>query len=262
MKTFLTILLCWLCSTIIAQDSILNKPIQYKNSIQVQDEFNFIDNNSSKAWHLASIEYGYKFKNSPFVARFNYINKFNLNATQFEVDAYPSLSKKIYCYVNIGYSNAVLFPGYKAGASVYFSLPHSFEIEGGFRYLQYSTPVFVYTGSVGKYYKRFWFNLTGYAVPANGNISTSCFLKTRYYTNESNFFMLLVGKGISPDDKNHSNNILFNSKRNSFTAEVSMEKKLNRHFILKAKSGWFSQEDIESSYSNQWMAGLGLKWIF
>ena len=58
------------------------------------------------------------------------------------MDAYPSLSKKTYMYLNVGYSDSYktgtfVFPKYRAGISIYRSLPKSFEAEIGARLLNF-----------------------------------------------------------------------------------------------------------------------------
>ena len=262
MKTLLSIFFCGIFSGLTAQDTIPEKIVHYKNNILIQDELSFSIKNSPNPSHFASIEYGHRFKNLPVIARFNYTNRFNLDATQLEVELYPSLSKKVYCSFNAGYSNAVLFPDYKAGGSVYFTLPKAFEIEGGFRYLHYPDPAIIYLGSLGKYYKRFWFNIGGYFTPAHGKLFTSYVFKTRYYTSDENYFFLLLGKGISPDDKKYLNNIVYNANFNTYTVESGIEMKLSKRFVWKGKIGLLYQQGNESAYSNQFITGLGLKYLF
>ena len=60
----------------------------------------------------------------------------------------------------------------------------------------------MYTFSVGKYYKNFWFNGRAYLTPADNRISQSYTLTTRYYLGGGDdYISVFAGEGISPDDK-------------------------------------------------------------
>jgi tetratricopeptide (TPR) repeat protein len=99
------------------------------------------------------------------IARVTQSSRFDDNGTLFELDAYPSLGKKAYAYLNIGGSSASFFPEFRFGASIYYNLPKAWEIEGGFRYLQFSETTNIYTASLGKYVSNWWFNLRENLIP-------------------------------------------------------------------------------------------------
>ena len=52
----------------------------------------------------ATIEYTRETAFGKFIPRLNYSNRFNQNGVQFELDVYPKISKKLYAYLNYGYS--------------------------------------------------------------------------------------------------------------------------------------------------------------
>jgi YaiO family outer membrane protein len=86
-------------------------------------------------------------------------SRFDNTGTLFELDAYPSLGKNAYAYFNIGGSGASFFPNFSIGASIYYSLPKSWEIEEGYRYLKFSDATNIYTASLGKYLGNWGLNL-------------------------------------------------------------------------------------------------------
>ncbi|MDB5143527.1 MAG: hypothetical protein JWQ66_2240 [Mucilaginibacter sp.] len=185
-----------------------------KNKIGVTYDYIHFDKQFNDPWHLASIEYGRQTDLGSIIGYLNYANRFKTNGLQYEVDAYPHISKTFYAYVSGGYSNNVgIFPKYRSGFSLYANLPASFEAEAGLRYLYFSGDTWIYTASVGKYYKNFWFNFRTYLTPSNSSISQSYTLHVRYYTGGADDYLSLgIGTGISPDDPR--NIILLNGGNN------------------------------------------------
>jgi len=145
-----------------------------KNKIGVSYDFASFDKQFDNPWHIVSLDYSRSTKAGSFIGRVNYANRFKTSAFQFETDAYPHISKTFYSYVNAGISDrSGVFPQYRAGVSLYANLPKSFEAEAGFRYLYFSDGTWIYTGSVGKYFKNYWFNFRTYITPAKESISNS-----------------------------------------------------------------------------------------
>jgi YaiO family outer membrane protein len=186
-----------------------------KNKFGVSYDFIKFDKQFDAPWHLASMEYTRRTGLGAVTARLNYANRFNSNGLQFEMDAYPHISQTFYAYLNGGYSNDVgIFPKYRAGFSLYASLPASFEAEAGFRYLYFGDPTWIYTASIAKYYRNYWFNFRTFLTPSNSAVSQSYALQARYYFGGADdYFNIGIGTGVSPDDAR--NNILLNQKNNT-----------------------------------------------
>ena len=98
-----------------------------KNRISLQydrDDFNKLFD----PWDGISLSYSRRTKTfGSVIARLNYANRFLSPGYQFELDAYPSLGKKMYAYLNVGYSADAIFPEYKWSASIYRNLGRAFE---------------------------------------------------------------------------------------------------------------------------------------
>jgi YaiO family outer membrane protein len=177
-----------------------------KNKIGVSYDLATFDKQFDDPWHIVSLDYSRSTKAGSFIGRVNYANRFKTNALQFEADAYPRISRTFYSYINAGISNkSGVFPQYRSGFSLYANLPKSFEAEAGLRYLYFSDATWIYTASVGKYFKNYWFNLRSYITPATKSVSNSYTFTTRYYFKETNYFGVALGTGISPDET--ANNI-------------------------------------------------------
>ena len=177
-----------------------------KNKISIRYDLATFNKQFDDPWHIMSLDYSRSTKAGSFIGRVNYANRFKTDALQFEGDAYPRISKTFCSYVNAGISDeSGVFPQYRAGFSLHANLPKSFEAEAGFRYLRFSGDTWIYTASVGKYFKNYWFNFRTYLTPATESIFNSYTFTTRYYFKETNYLGVGLGTGISPDET--ANNI-------------------------------------------------------
>lgn len=247
-----------------AQDSLtLSTAQKTTNTIGIKYDFIYFDKGGNKPWHLLSLEYTRLIKKIPFIARLNYANRFSKSGLQLEAEAYPAISKKVYAYVNAGYSkDSLLFPKYRAGFSLYVSLPAAFEAEGGFRLLYFNSPTWIYTAAIGKYYKNYWFNFSTFLTPGNSNILQSYFLKTRYYLDDQDFIMLTLGTGISPDDRNNNIQLNTNNKLGSKKAELSLRSTIKKVNVILISTSWMNEEYQLKKYTNQYNISIGLQRIF
>jgi YaiO family outer membrane protein len=232
-----------------------------KNKIGVSYDFVYFDKQFNDPWHLASIDYTRQTGIGSVTARINYANRFNTNGTQLEIDAYPHISKTFYTYVSGGYSSNVgVFPKYRAGFSLYANLPASFEAEAGFRYLTFGSPTWIYTASVSKYYKSYWFNFRSFLTPSNNNISQSFALNIRYYYSGADDYLSFgVGTGISPDDPR--NNVLLNNgypyKLRSKNVSAGYRHAFKTFNVFFINLSLINQEYRQRTRGNQTDAGIG-----
>jgi YaiO family outer membrane protein len=191
----------------------------------------------------------------------NYANRFGSNGWQYEIDAYPHISRIFYAYMSGAYSNNVgVFPKTRAGFSLYANLPASFEAEAGFRYLHFTGDTWIYTASIGKYYKSFWFNFRTYLTPSNSSISQSYSIKARYYTGGADDYISLgIGTGVSPDDPR--NIILLNNGQNyklvSNNITAAYWRSFKRRNIIFFTASLDHQEYRFQTWGNQLDLGIG-----
>jgi YaiO family outer membrane protein len=231
------------------------------NKIGVTYDYIYFDKEFNAPWQFSSIDYSRQTGLGSVIARVNYANRFNSNGWQYEVDAYPHISKTFYAYVSGGYSDNVgVFPKYRAGFSLYANLPASFEGDAGFRYLYFSGPTWIYTASAGKYYKSFWFNFRTYLTPSNSSISQSYTFHVRYYTGGADDYLSFgIGTGISPDDPR---NIILLNKGNNYKLRSNNITAGYRHSfkglnILFINGSLDNQEYRFQTHGNQLDIGVG-----
>lgn len=217
-------------------------------------------------WDALSLSYSRRTKTlGTVIARLNYANRFTTPGYQFELDAYPSIGEKMYMYLNAGYSQDAIFPEYKWGASLYRSLPKSFEIELGVRSLIFSTTTWVYTASIGKYLGSFWFNLRPNFIPGALGSSGSLNFTTRYYLSDANHYLtLIVGSGISADEvriqRNDGtpNSALLMSNR----VRLNYQQSIKGNYIFSIGAGLAEEETTFNGFRTNYNFNIGLEKSF
>lgn len=176
--------------------------------------------------HLLYLQYHRRTSFGTLIGRVNYRVRGNNSEIQGELDAYPAISDGVYAYLNYGFagSSSLLFPQHRAGLEMYTKLPSSFEASLGGRYLNFSggKDVTIYTGSLGYYYRDFWFSLRPFLTPNNLSFSRSFGFTARwYYTGTpEEFLSARIGAGFSPDERNYDpiNGNIYYLKAQSFGA--------------------------------------------
>jgi YaiO family outer membrane protein len=137
------------------------------------------------------------------IGRLNYQNRFSTDGLQAEIDFYPSIADGWYGYLNAGYSSSSIFPEFRGGAELHRRLPRSFEGSLGVRYLNFSgSQIFIYTGSLTKYYGNWLFAVRPFVTPSSVGFSRSFnFTIRRYYAGPENYATLRGGFGFSPEER-------------------------------------------------------------
>ena len=210
-------------------------------------------------WHLISLDYTRQTKRGSVTGRVNYGNRFATGGIQFEADAYPSIAKNLYAYINLGYSpDMPIFPKFRSGFSLYANLPKSFEADAGFRYLNFDNDTWIFTGAVGKYYRSFWFNLRAYITPDDDRISQSYSLTTRYYTGGStDYISFSIGTGISPDDRSQAAQLNSNYKLQTKKIAAAYHFSLKKMNLFYLGASYVNTEYLPKTKDNQLTASIG-----
>jgi len=212
-------------------------------------------------WHLASVDYGRSTGLGTVTGRINYANRFRENGIQYELEAYPHISRTFYSYAEVGYSgNVGVFPRWRAGFSLYANLPASFEGELGFRYLKFSGPAtWIYTAYLGKYYKNWLLGGRVYITPGTyvQVTSLSYAVSARYYFGGADdYFGGSVSYGISPDDRYNIVQLDSKTRLKSYSTGLIFKKKVTRLNVLTVSASWLNQEYLPKTKGNQYQTGV------
>jgi YaiO family outer membrane protein len=132
--------------------------------------------------------------------RISHAHRFSLDSNLIEIEAYPSLRRGTYAYLNAGWSpDGKLYSRYKLGAELFQSLHYGLEVSGGIRHLGFQNKVNVYTGSLSKYYGNWLFTTRTYVTPAAAGDSVSLqYSARRYFGEGSSYVGVRFGSGGAP----------------------------------------------------------------
>lgn len=223
------------------------------------------------SWQFFAASIGRKTaKFGTVILRYNYAERFAKNGHQIEIDAYPTISKKVYLYFNTGISNAVNFPISRLSIEPYLKLPKGFEFSAGIRYMNFdktrlvaidSNKVIIYTGTFGKYIGNYWISVRPYFVPGNKAWSKSVNLTLRRYLDDADSYLSLVlGSGISPDVQQYAYDPNYFLKSNKITLEY--RQKIASRFFLDLGTGFAREEILVGVKHDKYSIDLGISYLF
>ena len=173
-----------------------------QNRIGIGYSVTTFDQSGRQPWNIFNASYIRSEKNGSLVGRVYYADRNSAQGYQFEVEAYP-IHGKSYSYINMSYSNSIVFPRYRFGYSFYFPEKNGWEPELGVRYINNDQEFFSFVGALGKYFGKYWLSLKTFVTPNGEKVANSYTLSGRYYINESvdDYFTAIAGYGFSPDDR-------------------------------------------------------------
>jgi YaiO family outer membrane protein len=234
------------------------------NRLGISYDFIYFDKLYEDPWHLASVEYSHQTGWGSFIGRVNYANRFRQNGVQFEAEAYPHISRTLYGYLDFGYSpQPALFPAWRTGASLYANLPHAFEADAGFRLLHFTGSTWLYSFSLGKYYRNLWFNARCYLVPGQAGASQSFTFTTRYYYGGTDdYYSLAAGAGIPPDDNKTIVQLANPHRLQSEKLQAGWRHTMHRRHIVFMGLQLLYQEYQPGAHDHQWDFNAGYLYRF
>lgn len=246
--------------------------IAYEKNLKQSLRFNAIGINSSVDFYSEvfdpmqyyTLKYRRLTKYGSIIAKVNFNRRFQDNGAQFEVDLYPKITKGLYAYLNVGFSNSYLYPNVRFGGELYKSLPHSFEASLGFRTLKYSSTTNIYTGSVGWYTGNSYWSARTYVTPGDSGSSMSGTLNYRKYRSDAdNYLSVSAGIGFSPE----FNRFNFEGSEDEIIKLESQKINFGYYFTSKSKQNvWgtslgVTHQEISFDPGNFfWIYSLSLSW--
>lgn len=212
------------------------------------------------SWHTWSVYARTRTKlTGAFIARVTQSSRFDRFGTQFELEAYPSIGKNGYVFLNLGASGASFFPKVRFGASYFHNLPKAWEVEGGYRYLGFTSVTHILTASVGKYVGNWWLNFRTNVIPSSTSTGTSGQFTARYYFKSAeDFFSIQLGTGVSPDEETRDQTQLLNSYR----ARLGYQHLVSSKFMIYGFTGYSRDELSLDNFRNNLNLSLGFEYRF
>lgn len=232
---------------------------QLKNSVSLSFRHDRFRENFDP-WNFYELQYSRETQYGSVIGRLQYANRFSTSGTQFNIDTYPSIAKGLYAYVSAGFSNSEIHPGFRFGASLYKSLPGAFEIEGGYRYLNFTTSeTYIITSSLTKYYGSYMFTGRAYFLPSsNGNTLSGNLLIRRYFGSARSYVSISSGYGTA------SNNLQFADEANTLSSKTL---KLDGQYpvkdrILVTGTAGIDSEEFRNFTRNRFSFKVGVSYRF
>ena len=173
------------------------------------------------------------------------------NATEFQIEAeaFPKISDKNYAYLAYAFSPGEYFPGHRAAAELWQTLPAGWAVSAGMNYYYFDRNIFIALASLEKYLGKYWFSLKGYLYFKDDGLTFSGYLKTRRYFNEINYLQLTLGAGTAPDEPFDIQTDLM--RYSAYSARLAYNVMLAPRFRMQVGAGYSYEEYSESMWRNR-----------
>ncbi len=228
------------------------------NRIGLQYSLTNFDRNGIGPWHLGTIQYIGERKWGSILGRVNYAHRRSngsllLDGIQFEGESYFFTGKNNYANISLGYSEDLVFPKWRLGASFFQTLPKGWEVDLGIRYTyvaQNNIPAA--TVGIGKYFGAYWMHLRSFFQEQDKNVYPAFTLTSRYYYNTRfDYVNLILGYGTSPDERVILAELNQRVNLNSYRAGLGYYRQFGRHIIAGIQAVYNRQKYIEDNWQNE-----------
>lgn len=182
------------------EKKVENKPL---NRINVRSSVTVFDEIYGSALS-SSISFKRKTLAGSLIPRINYSNRNDQTGVQYDLDFYPKFSKRLYAYLNYGYSDSSIYPTHKGGGDLYASIPGALELSFGFRHFSTADRQLTsITNSLGHYRGNYYFSLRSNIAPKSDNLVrfSSNLLVRKYFRDGENYLGGTIGFGYNPELK-------------------------------------------------------------
>lgn len=172
-----------------------------KNRFSVRNSFTVFDQRYDPMVN-SSISLKHQTKYGSIIPTINYSSRVGKQGLQYDLSLYPKLAKRMYAFINYGYSNAPIYPNHRFAGDVYLGLPGAIEISAGGRYIMTDTKnVSAITNSLGHYRGNYYFSLRSYITPQPEGLTrySGNLLVRKYLRDSENYFGASFGVGFSPE---------------------------------------------------------------
>ena len=208
-------------------------------------------------WHMLTAGAEVPFKYGTLVPSLNggYQATAEAPATdlQINLDAYLTLGKKTYSLLGYGFSpngEVDYFPGHRAAAEVWQSLPLGFALSAGLRYFYWDQNFTFLTFSAEKYAGNYWFSFRNYLFFKDYGVSGSYYLSARrYFDTKYNYLTLTLGYGTAPDEPIDVVSDL--ERLNAVSGRIEFSKKITPAIRLLTMVGYAWEEYADQEYRNR-----------
>lgn len=199
--------------------------------------------------------------NASYILRLSQADRFSSHSNLAELETYARLRPGTQIYLNGGYSyDAELYPRTRFGAEIFQSLPGGFEFSTGYRRLNFSTGVNIYTGSVTKYYGNWMFVGRGFFTPdVDGTSATVRLGARRYFNTADNYIGFWYSHGASPTEITSVNDLAI---LHSSSYQFEVNRLFKRRYTIFLKAGYADEERVFNANLQHYLLVLSFYYRF
>jgi len=232
------------------------EPAAPRSRLGVEYGYVAFDDEALDPWHLVTTELSHRTGAGTLVGRANWAERFGGSGLQLEADAYPRLGRGSYLYLNLGFSEAEIFPEVRAGAEAFTILPDAFEVSLGARRLWFrETDVTLLTGSIAKYAGNYYVSLRPFLTPRDEDTGYSAtLLARRYFGDVESHVTLAVGAGSTPGDAPLQFEL---DRETSARASLYGRHPVARRLGVRWSAGWEREELATGNQRTRLSVGAG-----
>ena len=240
------------------KEDLDEESMMWESQVSTSQEF---FNDGRAHWSEWSTDLKRRTSHGSVIARFTRADRWAEVGHMVEMDVYHSLREGTQLYLNGGWSyDAVVHPRSRFGAEVFQSLPAGFQFSAGYRRLNFSGPVNIYTGSLIKYYGNWMFTGRGFFTPdTTGTSVTVRAGARRYFRNADTYVGVWASHGASPTEIRNAEDLMI-LHATAFQGELS--KVLNRRVTLRARAGVAREQMTYNPNLLHMLLDLGLYYKF
>lgn len=237
------------------------------NRIGVQYRLTNFDRSGVGPWHLGTVQYIGERQWGSILGSVNYTQRRSngsllIDGVQLEGASYFLTGDKSYANVSVGYSEDLVFPKWRLGATYFQALPKGWEVDLGMRYtyvVQNNIPAA--TLGVGKYFGSYWMHLRSFFQQQQKNIYPAFTLTSRYYyRTRFDYFNSILGYGTTPDERILLGDLNSRIELDSYRVGLGYYRQIGKHFLLGVQGVYNYQEYTEDKWQNEFETFLMIQY--
>ena len=176
-------------------------------------------------------------------------------AYQYELEVYQQLFPTNYLYLDYAWSRNSFFPEYRGAAEFFQRMPKGFEVSLGIRYLFWTYPMWIYTGSISWLHNKNYLAFRPFFFHEYSRWINSYYLTyRRYFSDKEDYMFAIVGYGNYSDEFMQLNPY----PANSYMAQIGVFKFITVRWFLLATLG-YAHDD---GFRNRFQASAGVRYYF
>jgi YaiO family outer membrane protein len=228
--------------------------------------YQYDDLSDVDSWHDASVMLAQRTRLGSVIAGVNAARRYDDTGLQYELQAYPLLTRRSYLALNGAWSpSRSVFIPLRLSAEPYYNFASGWETSAGVRYFQTPGPdVFVYTGTLAKYFGNYWVSARPHLTGFSGDDSYGGELTgRRYFSHRYDYVGLLVSRSIGVSlDALDPQRLTQRARLSGFLARLERRQPLGASpFRVMYGAGYERQQMAAGRVRRHHMAVAGIEWF-